>query len=97
MNRLHVGFERFLYDGTAPGNLKAIFQKFAAWLKDIYKSLVASEINITLNEDMRRIYSTMLGSEYEEMKVSTQPSQTAEEAADAYFGSAPVDDGNIIF
>lgn len=91
------GFERFLYDGTAPGNLKAIFQKFAAWLKDIYKTLVASEINIALNEDMRRIYSTMLGSEYEEMKVSTQPSQTAEEAADAFFGSAPVDEnGNII-
>ena len=91
------GFERFLYDGTAPGNLKAIFQKFAAWLKDIYKSLVTSEINIALNEDMRRIYSTMLGSEYVEEKVSTAAPETAEEAADAFFGSAPVDeDGNII-
>ena len=91
------GSERFLYDGTAPGNLKAIFQKFAAWLKDIYKTLVASEINIALNEDMRRIYSTMLGSEYVEEKVPSQAPETAEEAADAFFGSAPVDaDGNII-
>lgn len=70
------GFEKYLADGVSPiPELAKLFQKFQDWLTEIYKGIVDSGIDITLNDDMRRIYSEMLGEVSGVAEVAeTQPS-----------------------
>ena len=56
------GFEKYLATGVAPSKeLKSIFEKFKAWLTEIYNGIKGSEIDIELNDAMKEIYSKMLG------------------------------------
>jgi hypothetical protein len=56
------GFERYLYSGNAPSaKMMPLFDKLRNWLMDIYTQLTGSEIDVTLNQSMRDLYSAMLG------------------------------------
>lgn len=56
------GFEQYLRDGKAPSNyLKRAFNSFMNWLKRIYQD--ARELNVSINEEIRQVYSEMLGGE----------------------------------
>lgn len=58
------GFEKYLAEGKAPTTaLQDIFDAFANWLMAIYNGIINSEIDITLNDEMRQIYDAMLGTE----------------------------------
>lgn len=68
------GFEQYLAEGDASNfDLQVIFSRFKRWLTDIYKGIFGSEIDIQLNDPMRKIYSDMLGTDFKE--------RTAEELA----------------
>ena len=67
------GFEKYLAEGKAPTKeLQSIFDKFKQWLIDIYNGIFGSEIDIELNDDMRRIYDRML-TEGDEVDVKSLP------------------------
>jgi hypothetical protein len=58
------GFEKYLAEGKSPiAALDKIFAKFKEWLTDIYNGISGSDIDIELNEKMRKIYAQMLGEE----------------------------------
>lgn len=60
------GFEKYLAEGIAPSAaLDKLFKQFAKWLSDIYKGIVGSEIDLKLNDDMRKVYAAMLGENFE--------------------------------
>lgn len=64
-----VGFEKYLQEGKAPTEeLKEIFEKFKKWLWDIYNGLTHGTLELNLNDDMRRIYDSMLTGETVEKK-----------------------------
>lgn len=55
------GFEKYLLDGQAPtSGLKALFEKFANWLADIYQTIKASSIDIDISPEMRRVYDKLV-------------------------------------
>lgn len=55
------GFERYLYDGKAPTpELAELFRKFAAWLRDIYTSLMGSSIQVDISPEMRQVYDRLV-------------------------------------
>ena len=55
------GFEKYLSDGKAPTTaLKQIFEQFKEWLLDIYNGIKNSDIDVELNDSMRKIYDSML-------------------------------------
>lgn len=61
------GFEKYLTDGNAnDSNLQILFDRFKQWLTDIYKGIFGTQIDIGLNEPMKKIYSDMLGTNYRE-------------------------------
>ena len=67
------GFEKYLAEGKSPNKeLTKIFESFKKWLLNIYNGIVGSEIDIKLNDDMRKIYDTML-SEGEEANIKDLP------------------------
>lgn len=69
------GFERYLYSGNAPSaKMMPLFDKLRNWLMDIYTQLTGSEIDVTLNQPMRDLYSAMLG---EAKTPETQVNQSA--------------------
>lgn len=56
------GFEAYLYEGKAPSSaLREVFRRFAAWLKHVYRSLAA--LNVELTDDVRAVYGRMLATE----------------------------------
>jgi hypothetical protein len=58
------GFERYLAEGKSPiAALNKVFEKFKEWLTEIYNGIKGSDIDITLNTEMKRIYDAMLGKE----------------------------------
>lgn len=61
------GFEKYLSEGKAPSTgLKKIFENFKKWLYDIYQGIVGSDIDLTLNDDMRKVYTQMLGEKFKD-------------------------------
>jgi len=79
------GFERYLYTGNAPSlKLKALFEKFAKWLQEIYGDYAANDLLPTLNEDMRSIYAVMLGE-----KPTIRKAKTVIEDADVSVVKSP--------
>lgn len=53
------GFEAYLFDGAAPSvALQGVFQRFRAWLLNVYRSLKA--LNVELNDDMRAVFDRMV-------------------------------------
>lgn len=62
------GFENYLATQEAPNvGLKALFEQFKNWLKNIYKGIVGSDIDIELNDAMKTIYAQMLGQNYKKV------------------------------
>jgi|GEM_PF-3055011 len=80
------GFEKYLADGEAPtSTLQKLFDNFKKWLTDIYKGIVGSDIDVTLNDSMKKIYAAMLGEKYEtvikeEVKTEQEEEKKVEEA-----------------
>ena len=76
------GFEKYLYEGKSPSQeLKAIFEKFANWLKDLLRQADFDGIP-DLNEDMRNIYAAMLINESSKQGSAVEPRTAADNMAD---------------
>ena len=77
--RFARGFEQFLLEGKAPNNkLKKAFSAFKRWLINIYKSVRG--IGLDLSDDIRQVYSEMLGGrDYDKIFESNQTLKTLEE------------------
>ncbi|WP_272962283.1 hypothetical protein [Alcanivorax jadensis] len=57
-------FEAYLRDGKAPSaELRPFFQRFAAWLKQIYRSL--TQLNANLTDEVRSVFDRMLATDEE--------------------------------
>ena len=55
------GFEKYLSEGKSPSaELNTIFENFKKWLLKIYNGITGSDIDLELNDDMRKIYAAML-------------------------------------
>ncbi|WP_186425097.1 hypothetical protein [Cupriavidus metallidurans] len=55
------GFEAYLFEGNAPSiEMQGLFQRFRAWLLNIYKELKA--LNVDLNDEVRGVFDRMLAS-----------------------------------
>jgi GNAT superfamily N-acetyltransferase len=53
------GFEAYAFEGRAPSlSLQATFQRFRAWMVNIYKSLKA--LNVTLTDEVRGVMDRMI-------------------------------------
>ena len=58
------GFEAYLFEGKAPSlALREQFRRFSAWLKNVYKSLTALDVELT--DEVRQVMDRMLASEAE--------------------------------
>lgn len=77
--RFARGFEQFLLEGKSPNNkLKKAFSAFKRWLINIYKSVRG--IGLDLSDDIRQVYSEMLGGrDYDKIFESNQTLKTLEE------------------
>lgn len=84
------GFEKYLAEGEASDfKLQDIFDKFKQWLTDIYKGIFGSEIDLELNDPMRKIYSDMLGTDFraktlEEIRAENDTRTDAQKLVDQY-------------
>lgn len=66
------GFEKYLRTGLAPiPELKKLFQKVAKWLREVYKTLQGSEIDIEIPDNIRRIFDRIFTLEAERQKGAT--------------------------
>lgn len=53
------GFEKYLFEGKAPSiELQSLFQRFAAWLKSIYRDL--TRLGVQLTPEVRGVFDRML-------------------------------------
>lgn len=53
------GFESYLFEGKAPSiELQGLFQRFRAWMLDVYKSLKA--LNVELTDEVRGVMDRMI-------------------------------------
>lgn len=71
------GFEKFLMDGVSPTReMQTVFEKFKAWLTEIYTALGLENLGKDLNPEMRSIYNTIFGvsepAEKQESKVEDE-------------------------
>lgn len=56
------GFEKYLAEGKAPSiELKAVFRRFAAWMKQVYRDL--RNLNVELNDNVRAVMDRMLATD----------------------------------
>ena len=63
------GFEKFLMDGVSPTReMQTVFEKFKAWLTEIYTALGLENLGKDLNPEMRSIYNTIFGVSEPEVK-----------------------------
>jgi hypothetical protein len=53
--------------------LNKLFANFKEWLTEIYNGIVGSDIDIELNDDMRELYSKMLGEDFSTQKQEATP------------------------
>lgn len=62
------GFEAYLFEGKAPSvQLQALFQRFRAWLLNVYRSIASLDINLT--PEIRGVFDRMLATT-EEIKLA---------------------------
>ena len=55
------GFEAYLFEGKTPGiELQGVFQRFRAWLLNVYRDLTA--LNVELTPQVRGVFDRMLAS-----------------------------------
>lgn len=56
------GFEAYLFEGNAPNpELRTLFQRFRSWLKQVYQSL--SALNVELTDEVRGVMGRMLATD----------------------------------
>lgn len=56
------GFEAYTFEGEAPSlELASQFQRFRAWLLNVYRSLTA--LNVQLNDEVRAVFGRMLATD----------------------------------
>ena len=68
------GFEKYLAEDKAPNSaLEKVFANFKEWLTEIYNGIVGSDIDIELNDDMRELYSKMLGEDFSTQEQEATP------------------------
>lgn len=87
------GFEAYLYEGNAPTQeLRGVFQRFKTWLKAVYSSLKA--LNVELTDDVRGVFDRLLATDEEiqaaERDQNVKPMYATAEAAgmsDAVFAA----------
>jgi len=61
---LAKGFEKYLAEGKAPTpKLQQVFENFKRWMVDIYKSITGSDIDITLSDDVRKVFDEWVSGE----------------------------------
>jgi hypothetical protein len=57
-----LGYEAYLFEGKSPSTaLAAVFSRFSEWMRRVYKSI--RDLDVELNDDIRRVYDRMLASE----------------------------------
>lgn len=60
------GFEKYLRDGKAPIKaLKSVFKNLQEWLKNIYKRIKGSSIDIELTPSITKVFDNLLGARSE--------------------------------
>jgi hypothetical protein len=53
------GYEAYLFEGKAPSiEVQGLFQRFSAWLLDVYKDL--KKLNVELTDEVRAVFDRML-------------------------------------
>lgn len=53
------GFEAYLFEGKSPSQeLRPVFQKFRAWLVNVYRTLL--RLDVTLTDEVRSVFDRML-------------------------------------
>ena len=76
------GFENYLATEEAPtSQLKAAFTNFKKFMVDIYNGITGSDIDLDLNDPMKRIYENMLGPDAV-TQTSTKRTNRSNKAAD---------------
>ena len=91
------GFERFLKDGVSDKKMQGVFDKFKTWLTDIYDRVKNTLINRNLTDEMRKVYSDMLGIETAKPKTdektqsssSTGAKESSERVQDSKTDASP--------
>ena len=64
------GFEAYLFEGNAPSiELQPLFQRFKEWLKRVYKSIEALDVELT--DEVRGVFDRMIASE-EQIQLAEQ-------------------------
>jgi len=64
------GFEAYLFEGKAPSiELQGIFQRFRAWLLNVYRSLLA--LNVNLTDEVRGVFDRLLATD-EQIAIAEQ-------------------------
>ena len=59
-----VGWERYLMEGRAPSEeMRSVFEQFATWLKDLYKTLVSLKVDLT--DEVRGVMDRLLAADEE--------------------------------
>ncbi len=54
-------FEKYLFEGKAPSqNLRAVFAKFRQWLKEIYRNIKGTAIDVKITKEVRDVFDMML-------------------------------------
>jgi hypothetical protein len=54
------GWEKYFTDGIAPlPKLKAIFDKIAKWMQEVYKNVQGSAIDVEISEEVRKIFDKL--------------------------------------
>lgn len=67
-------FERYLRDGKAPTKaLKSVFDNLREWLKNIYKYIKGSSIDIELTPQITKVFDNLLGARSEDTGAKNIP------------------------
>lgn len=62
--KIASGFEEYLKEGKAPSQeLMPLFQRFSAWIKQVYRKLTGT--GVTLTDDVRGVFDRMLATDQE--------------------------------
>jgi len=73
--RFARGVERYLRDGKAPtANLEPIFSKVREWMKEIYRRITGSPIDIEISPAMRQVFDRLF-TRAERMKMEKEAAQ----------------------
>lgn len=65
------GFEKYMYEGRAPvAGLAALFERFATWMREIYRDLTGKAVNVDISPAMRDVFNRLL-TDYDRVEFDT--------------------------